>query len=314
MTTEGASHAHAPRPAADRDTGTASATGTAPAALTPEPVVARPATIPVAPVAAQPNDDAGAGPADSRPVESRDDLAKRLTAAGRRLVNDNGTLKISNPETLTETDKAAIREHREWLLATIATKPAPAAPKAINLPPESMALTGVVLPADLTFDRALEPRNLAEAGAIAESAFASKLGFGHPNAAAALMVIIAGRELGLPVAASLRAFHVIENKPTLSADAMRALVLKSGKAEYFRCTERTPERATFVTKRKGDAEEVSLTATIEEAKVAGVVKPNSAWVKYAADLLVARSSSKLARLVYPDVIGGLYSPEEFDNQ
>jgi hypothetical protein len=111
--------------------------------------------------------------------------------------------------------------------------------------------------------------------------------------------------------ASLRAMHIIDGRPTFSADLIRALVLKSGKAEYFRCTERTQTQATFLTKRKGDPE-VSLTYTVAEATAAGLVKKGSGWEKSPADMCVARASAKLARLVYADVVFNLYASEEFE--
>ena len=116
----------------------------------------------------------------------------------------------------------------------------------------------------------------------------------------------------LPIS-SLRAFHVIEGKPTLAADLIRALILKSGACEYFRCTERTAERATFVAKRK-DEPELSLTYTIEEGRLAfqgdDRAWTRSAWGRTPADMLVARAGAKLARLIAPDVTSGLYAPEE----
>ena len=38
----------------------------------------------------------------------------------------------------------------------------------------------------------------------------------------------------------------------------------------------------------------------------------SGWGKNPADMLVARAGAKLARLVYPDVVHGLYAPEEME--
>jgi hypothetical protein len=117
--------------------------------------------------------------------------------------------------------------------------------------------------------------------------------------------------MGLPAMASLRAMHIVEGKPTLAADFIRALVVRSGLVEYFRCSERTPDRATFIIKRK-DEPEMSLTYTLEEARAAGLVKPKSGWERNAADMLVARASSKLARLVCPEITFGLYAREEFE--
>lgn len=171
-------------------------------------------------------------------------------------------------------------------------------------------------PVPVEFAMELQPRTGQEAMRLATHLHASRLflsGYGNPEAV--LSTIIAGRELGMPAMAALRAFHIIENKPTLSADAMAALVLRSGKAEYFECTERTATSATFATQRTGRPER-TLTYTIEEAKAAWkkdqAAWDKSGWGRFPADMLVARCKSKLARLVYPDVVGGLYAAEEFE--
>jgi hypothetical protein len=158
----------------------------------------------------------------------------------------------------------------------------------------------------------LEPRSMREAKILASDMFSSRLFSAYGTAPAILSTIMAGRELGLQAMASLRAFHLIEGKPTLAADLIRALIIKSGKAKFFRCSERTVERATFETQR-GDDPPVSLTYTVEEKKADGPIKPGSAWAKSPADMCVARASSKLARLVFPDVVHGLYAHEELEN-
>jgi hypothetical protein len=169
------------------------------------------------------------------------------------------------------------------------------------------------------FSQQLEPRNMQEAVVLADRMFQSKLfmsAFGAPQAV--LAVILAGRELGFQAMASLRAFHVIDGKPTPSADTLAALVMKSGKAKYFRCTERTATRATFVTQRLPieDYPEQTLSFTIEEAKAAWRKDQKawdaSGWGKTPAAMLVARAKSALARLEYPDVVGNLYGFEEME--
>lgn len=194
-----------------------------------------------------------------------------------------------------------------------APEPPPAEQQAIQsneaLRPMPKSLVPQVVDAEYT--RQLEPRTMADAIQLAKFAFESRLfgAFGSPQAC--LLVIMAGRELGMPTMHALRAFDIIEGKPTLKADALRATVIRSGILHYFRCTERTAERATFKAKR-GDDPEITLTYTIAEANAAGLVKPNSGWAKNPADMLVARAGSKLARLIAPDVIHGIYSTEEFD--
>ena len=75
----------------------------------------------------------------------------------------------------------------------------------------------------------------------------------------------------------------------------------------------TPERCTFVSQRIEDDAPTSLTYTIEEARAAGLVQAGSNWTKGPADMLVARASSKLARIVCPEVTFGLYAPEEIES-
>ncbi len=176
--------------------------------------------------------------------------------------------------------------------------------------------------APVEWERQLEPRSMAQAKQVAADLFASRMFSAYGNAPAVLSTILAGRELGFQTMASLRAIHIIEGKPSLSAGAIHALVLASGKAEYFRCSQRSAEKATFVTKRKGDPEAIDLSFTIEEARQAwnGKCNPDgtpdekswagSGWAKNPADMCVARALTKLARLVYPDITHGLYAPEE----
>jgi hypothetical protein len=168
------------------------------------------------------------------------------------------------------------------------------------------------------YERQLEPRNLSQANAVAKAMFNARLFGAYGNSDAVLSTILAGREFGLPAMMSLRAFHIINNKPTMSADMMRSLVLRSPQCEYFRCITRTPTHATWETKRKGDPP-MSLTFTIEEGRAGfsgdeGKWKA-SGWGKFPAAMCVARASTALCRLVYADVLGGgLYSPEDFNSE
>jgi 5'-3' exonuclease len=166
--------------------------------------------------------------------------------------------------------------------------------------------------------RQLEPRSIGEASRLAQAMFIGRMFNGYGNPQAVLATILAGRELNMNTVASLRAFHIIDGKMSLAADAMRALVLRSGNAKYFRCTERTAEHCTWETWRIGDPEQVRLTYTIEQAKLAWQKDERawklSAWGRMPEDMLSARASSKLARLVYADILYGLYAPEELRDE
>lgn len=187
--------------------------------------------------------------------------------------------------------------------------PAPVTALAARIEPDVLA------PAPAEWEKQLEPRSMREVVTLAKYVFESRLFSAYGTPQAVLSTLIAGRELGLQSMAALRAIHIVEGKPTLSADLIRALIIRSGLAVYFRCTERTPTKATFVTKR-GDDPEMSLTVTIEEMRQAWAKDQGSwdksGWGKNPADMLVARAGSKLARLVYPDVVHGIYTREELE--
>jgi len=181
--------------------------------------------------------------------------------------------------------------------------------------PTALAVREPVAAVPVEWERSLEPRSMKDAFALAQNMHASRMFSAYGTPQAVLSTVLAGRELGMPAMVSLRAFHVIEGKTTLSAEALRARILTSGKAKYFRCTERTAKSATFETQR-GDDPPVTLTYTIDEGRAAWpkdeAAFQKSAWGKSPADMCVARASAKLARLVYPDVTLGVYGTEEFD--
>lgn len=126
---------------------------------------------------------------------------------------------------------------------------------------------------------------------------------------AAVTVLVLGRELGLTAMQSIRGIHVVKGKPCLSAQLMVALVRQSGLAETFDLVETTAERAAYVTRRRGSPRDIEIAWTIEQARVASLLG-NNTWKSYPAAMLRARASAELCRAVYPDVVAGLYDPDE----
>ena len=182
--------------------------------------------------------------------------------------------------------------------------------------PEPTALVPVVASEPEEWDRRLEPRCMADAVRFAQRMHDSRMFLGdYGTPQAVLGTILLGRELGIPAMASLRTVHIIDNKHSLSADLMVGLVLKSGLAEYFQLVDSTDHECTWETKRKGAPRPQKLNYTIEQAKQAGLLAPTrsgkpSNWQKIPKQMLRARAKSELARLEYPDLLAGLYTPEE----
>lgn len=126
----------------------------------------------------------------------------------------------------------------------------------------------------------------------------------------ALVVISMGHDLGMSPMQACRGIFVIEGRPAPSADTFSAVVLASGKAEYFRELETTDDHSTWETKRVGDSKPKTSTFTLAEAHTAGLVKPKSNWEKYPKRMMAARAKAFLARDVYPDLVLGLYTSDE----
>jgi len=165
----------------------------------------------------------------------------------------------------------------------------------------------------------ISPNNLNEAKELASTlANANSMPQAlRKSPADVLAIVMAGAELGLAPMQSIRGIVLIEGRPTLSADAMGALVKSSPKCEYLICTETTEKRAVFRTKRKGDPEAVTFEFTIAEAEKAGLTRPTvsgkpSNWHRYPKAMLRARAQSGICRLVYSDLMLGVYDPDELD--
>ena len=163
--------------------------------------------------------------------------------------------------------------------------------------------------------RAFEPSGIGDAMALAKILVNSKLlPRSVQTAEAAFTIIATGRELGLTAMQSLRSIHVIEGKPSLSADLILALVKnRRDVCTWFRLVTSTDKVATYETQRLGEPEPTRMSFTWEDATRAQVTGKDN-WKKYPAAMLRARCISALARAVYPDLAMGLYDPDELERQ
>lgn len=129
---------------------------------------------------------------------------------------------------------------------------------------------------------------------------------GRPEAVLAAM--LTGHELGIGPMQSLGKIHVIEGKPAISAELMRALVLQAGHELWI--DESTATKCTVAGRRRGTDQISKVTWTMDDAKRAGLDGRQN-WRKYPKQMLAARASSELARMAFPDVLAGVsYSVEE----
>lgn len=156
----------------------------------------------------------------------------------------------------------------------------------------------------------IEPTNMNELLQLADAA--AKSGFyGCKTREQALLVMMTGRDLGLSFSQSLRAFHVIQGRATLSADgAVAACIARKDVCAFFRTVEATETHATVETQRVGDPVR-TYTFSVDDAKRANLWGKEN-WKGYPSRMLLARARAALARDVYPDLLLGLYDPDEIE--
>lgn len=126
-----------------------------------------------------------------------------------------------------------------------------------------------------------------------------------------LVAIQWGMELGLQPMQAMQSIAVINGRPSLWGDAVIGLVRASGLCEYiYENVAADGLSATCRTKRKGDAEEVTRTFTMEDAHKAGLKGKQGPWTNYPKRMLQMRARSWCLRDVYPDVLRGVHVAEE----
>lgn len=125
-----------------------------------------------------------------------------------------------------------------------------------------------------------------------------------------LFIIEMGEELGLKPVASLNNINVIQGNPTLGADAMLGLAYKTGQVESVDMNDITSERAVIKIKRKGQPEVVRQ-YTIGDARQAGLAG-RGVWKTFPDRMLKARALAFAVRDAFPDVLAGIYTPDEME--
>ncbi|HEY8745421.1 MAG TPA: recombinase RecT [Chloroflexota bacterium] len=124
----------------------------------------------------------------------------------------------------------------------------------------------------------------------------------------AAAVMLKGQELAVPPMLALSNIVIIQGKPTANAELMLALVYRDHGDDAVVFSETNAARCTISYKRRGWRERQSFTFSADDARTAGLSGGN--WAKYPGPMLRARCISAVARLAFPDSIGGMYTPDE----
>lgn len=171
----------------------------------------------------------------------------------------------------------------------------------------------VIKPKPIEWERELEPRDRNAAWNCARMMVETRFFKDIAKPEQALAVIMTGREFGMSAMSSLQAFHIIRNKVCPSAQTLVGLVKRSPACVYFMLTDSSTDHATWETQREGEPKPTTLTYDMAMAKRMGLDGKDN-WRKQPDTMLRWRAASALARAVYPDVVGGLYTAEEMWDQ
>ena len=133
--------------------------------------------------------------------------------------------------------------------------------------------------------------------------------------AAATSIMLQGRELGLAPMRALYDIYIVNGRPSIQTDLMMALVARA-EAGYIVTVEEywdgTPK--SFITRRavRPGRPDEEYTFTWADAVKAGLTTKDI-WVKYGKQMMEHRCTSILGRRMWPDVLRGMYTPEESED-
>ena len=138
----------------------------------------------------------------------------------------------------------------------------------------------------------------------------------------ALTIMLTGKELGLGPMESIRSINVVNGRPCMSAQLLLALCHRTKEVEQAFTEKTTDAEVVFVLKRRGspafrsvftraEADQAKFSQSFNRDKNAWQTKDN--WVKQPATMLLWRAISKAARIVFPDAICGIYTPDEAED-
>ena len=122
------------------------------------------------------------------------------------------------------------------------------------------------------------------------------------------IIVGIGKEIGLPPIAALRSISLINGVPTVSPAMMIALANSRNLIEDMKF-QKSDDVATVTVLRRGRKTPHVETFTIQDAEKLGLLGKDN-YKKQAKTMLLWRAVAAAMRVVFPDVIYGLYSPEE----
>ncbi len=138
------------------------------------------------------------------------------------------------------------------------------------------------------------------ASKVAHTDFVPKAMRGSPESV--LACILTGHEVGISPMAALSKIHVVDGRPAMAAELMRALVLERGHEIWIE--EASTTRVIVKGQRRGSERISTVTWTKDDAERAKLWGKHN-WRAYPRAMLLARATTELCRMLFPDVLAGI---------
>jgi hypothetical protein len=131
-----------------------------------------------------------------------------------------------------------------------------------------------------------------------------------------MIAIMRGMEVGLTPFMALDKIAIVNGRPTIWGDGAIGLVRGSGLCEFIKeRIEGTGDARVAVceAKRRGEADPIRRTFSVNDAKKAALWGKQGPWQQYPERMLQMRARAFALRDGFADVLGGLYLREEIED-
>jgi hypothetical protein len=156
---------------------------------------------------------------------------------------------------------------------------------------------------------ALQPTGQNSLRAFAADVASSRMFPQIATAEQAIVVIAWGQNLGVPAMIALTQAYVVHGRIGWGAQFIAGLIKNNPSCEKFYVSETDDKHATVIYKRTGEPEG-KYTFTIDKARQMGLIKSGGAWEKFPGTMCRWAAMRECARMVWPDVVTGVYTPDE----